>query len=153
MRCEPMRGSVAILLTCGLFLVAGCAPTVQVHGYVPSEADISKIKPGVATSATVEEVLGLPSGNGLLRDSAWYYVESRFEEYTYHKPKVIDRKVLAIDYDRNGVVTDIKRYGIKDGRIIDLADQTTDTGGRQLGVLEQLFGNLLNLDASQFVDQ
>ena len=29
----------------------------------------------------------------------------------------------------------------------------TETGGREMGVLEQLFGNLLNLDASQFQDQ
>ena len=31
--------------------------------------------------------------------------------------------------------------------------RTTETGGREMGVLEQLFGNLLNLDAEQFQDQ
>lgn len=152
MRPTLKRGSAVALLLCGLML-AGCAPTTQVHGYIPSEADISKIKPGVDTTATVEQVLGLPGGNGLLRDSAWYYVESTFQNYTYNPPRVIDRRILAIDYDANGVVADIARYGIKDGRIVNLAVETTDTGGRQLGVLEQLFGNLLNLDASQFQDQ
>jgi outer membrane protein assembly factor BamE (lipoprotein component of BamABCDE complex) len=71
------------------------------------------------------------------------------ESYTYNPPRVVDRTVLAVSFDQNGVVRDIRRYGLEDGRIIDLTDRTTETGGRQLGVLEQLFGNLLNLDAEQ----
>ena len=51
------------------------------------------------------------------------------------------------------MVRDIVRYGLEDGRIINLTTRTTETGGRQLGVLEQLFGNLLNLDAEAFNDQ
>ncbi len=43
--------------------------------------------------------------------------------------------------------------GSRTGRVIDLTTRTTGTGGRELGVLEQLFGNLLNLDAEQFQDQ
>ena len=42
---------------------------------------------------------------------------------------------------------------LEDGRIINLTTRTTETGGREMGVLEQLFGNLLNLDAEQFQDQ
>ena len=57
--------------------------------------------------------------------------------------------VLAVSFDQRGVVRDIERYGLEDGRIINLTTRTTETGGRELGVLEQLFGNLLNLDAEQ----
>lgn len=152
MRPRLTRGPAVALLIGGL-LLAGCAPTVQIHGYVPSDADISRIKPGVDTTTTVEDILGLPAGNGIIRDSAWYYVESTFKNYTYHRPEVIDRKIIAINYDTNGVVRGVSRYGIKDGRIVNLTTQTTETGGRELGVLEQLFGNLLNMDASQFQDK
>jgi outer membrane protein assembly factor BamE (lipoprotein component of BamABCDE complex) len=69
------------------------------------------------------------------------------ESFTYHPPRVIDRTVLAINFDQRGVVRDIHRYGLEDGRVIDLETRTTDTGGRRMGVLEQLFGNILNLDA------
>lgn len=148
MRSSAMRTLAALLLTASS--LAACSPTVQVHGYMPPEADVARIKPGVDTTATVEEILGLPAGNGVVRDSSWYYVESTFENYTYHAPKVLDRKVLAVNYDKNGVVAGIARYGIRDGRIVDLTDETTQTGGRQLGVLEQLFGNILNMDPGQF---
>lgn len=132
--------------------LGACAPTTQVHGYMPSAGDIARIRPGVDTTATVEEILGLPTSTGLLRDTAWFYVQSTFENYTYHKPRVIDRTVLVVNFNQNGTVTSIDKFGIDKGRIVPLTARTTDTGGRQLGVLEQLFGNLLNLDAGKFGD-
>ena len=58
-----------------------------------------------------------------------------------------------MQFGQNGVVRGVARYGLEDGRIINLTTRTTETGGREMGVLEQLFGNLLNLDAEQFQDQ
>jgi outer membrane protein assembly factor BamE (lipoprotein component of BamABCDE complex) len=149
MRPRPLvRAGVALSL--GAFLVASCAPTVRVHGYVPSQAEVARIRPGVDTAATVEEVWGRPSSSGVISDSAWYYVQSTIENFTYNPPRVVDRTVLAVNFNSAGVVEDVARYGLEDGRIVDLTARTTDTGGRQLGVLEQLFGNLLNIDAEAF---
>ncbi len=145
---KVLRWSGLAAILCG-FLATACAPTVQVHGYVPSAADVARIKPGFDDTGTVEQILGRPSSNGVLRDSAWYYVQSTIENYTYHAPRVIDRTVLAVNFDQRGVVRDIQRYGLADGRVINLSSRTTETGGRQLGVLEQLFGNILNLDAEK----
>lgn len=149
MRRKSLRCTTVAVISCGL-LLAGCAPTVQVHGYVPSQADLSQVQPGFDDAGSIEELLGRPSSSGVLRDSAWYYVQSTVENYTYHAPKVIDRTVVAVSFDQSGVVSGVTRYGLEDGRIIDLETRTTETGGRELGVLEQLFGNLLNLDAQQF---
>jgi outer membrane protein assembly factor BamE (lipoprotein component of BamABCDE complex) len=149
MRPTSLRRTATGLMLGGLTLAA-CAPTVQVHGYVPSAADVAQITPGVDDFASVEETLGRPSSSGLLRDSSWYYVQSTFQNFTYNPPRVIDRTVLAVEFDDNGVVTGIARYGLEDGRIVNLTTRTTETGGRQLGVLEQLFGNILNIDAEQF---
>lgn len=149
MSSKALRSSpvLAFALAAGL---GACAPTTQVHGYMPSAADVSRIRPGVDTTATVEETLGLPTSTGLLRDTAWFYVESTFESYTYHKPRVIDRTVLVVNFNDNGTVTGVEKFGIDKGRIVPLSARTTDTGGRQLGVLEQLFGNLLRLDGGSF---
>ena len=149
---KALRSSAILALAFGLALGA-CAPTTQVHGYMPSPADVSRIRPGVDTTATVEEILGLPSSTGLLRDTAWFYVESTFENYTYHRPRVIDRTVLVVNFNQTGTVTDVAKFGVEQGRIVELTARTTDTGGRQLGVVEQLFGNLLKLDAGSFGDQ
>ncbi|HVL21533.1 MAG TPA: outer membrane protein assembly factor BamE [Amaricoccus sp.] len=138
--------SIGLALLLGGALAA-CAPTIQIHGYVPPETDVARIRPGFDDTGSVEKLLGRPSSSGVLADSAWYYVQSTVENYTYHAPKVIDRKVLAVNFDQRGVVKDVRRYGLADGRIIELDPATTATGGREMGVLEQLFGNILNLDA------
>lgn len=151
MRSKSLRG-VAISVSAVWLLVAACAPTTQVHGYVPSPDEVSRITPGVDTFATVEETLGLPSSGGLLAGSAWYYVQSVIENYTYNPPRVIDRTIVAVNFDDNGVVRDVARYGIEDGRIVTLTTRVTETGGRELGIIEQLFGNIANLTGEQFQD-
>jgi len=127
----------------------GCAPTTQVHGFVPSGEDVAQITPGVDTFATVEETLGLPASSGFARDRAWYYVSSVIENYTYNPPRVIDRTIVAVLFDEDGVVEDVARYGIEDGRVVALTTRVTETGGRELGVIEQLFGNITNLTGEQ----
>jgi outer membrane protein assembly factor BamE (lipoprotein component of BamABCDE complex) len=149
MRPRSLRRA-GLVLVVGVGLIAACAPTVRVHGYVPSPTDIAQVTPGVDTFASVEETLGRPSSSGLLRDSSWYYVQTTIENLTYNPPRVIERTVLAVEFDNNGVVNDITRYGLEDGRIVALTPRTTETGGRTMGILEQLFGNLLNVDAEQF---
>lgn len=146
-----LRSTGVALLLCGA-LLTGCAPTTQLHGYVPPPEDIARIRPGFDDMGSVQEILGRPSSSGVLRDTAWYYVQSKVENYTYHPPRVIDRTVLAVNFDQRGVVRDIHRYGLEDGRIIDLQTRTTETGGRQMGVLEQLFGNLLNVNAESLTN-
>lgn len=149
MRLRTMRSAAFALV----LALTACAPTIRVHGYVPSPTDIAKVRPGVDTVETVTEALGRPAAGGLLQDTAWYYVQSTVENYTYHAPRVIDRTVLAVTFSDQGVVRTVARYGLEDGRIVNLTTRTTETGGRTMSVLEQLFGNLLTLDAEQFQDQ
>ena len=148
MRHRPLR-PIAVALIAGTLALGACAPTSRLHGYVPSPSDVSRIRPGIDTAETVQEILGRPSSAGLLRDQSWYYVQSTIENYTYNPPRVVDRTVLAVNYAPSGVVRDVQRYGLEDGRVINLTTRTTETGGRSLGVLEQLFGNLLNIDPEQ----
>lgn len=148
---SPRRALIGLTISAlaAIAVLGGCAPTVRVHGYVPSAADVAQVRPGVDTYETVEKALGRPSSSGLLEDRAWYYVQSTVESYTYNAPRVIDREVLAVNFNGSGVVTGMERYGLEDGRVINLTSRVTETGGRQLGVLEQLFGNVLNIDAEQ----
>ena len=149
-RTRPAALFAALVLGTAL---AACAPTTRIHGYVPSETDIAGITPGVDDIYSVEETLGRPSSSGLLQEGSWYYVQSTVSTLAFNAPKVVDRTIVAVQFDDNGIVTGIDRYGIEDGRVINLTTRTTDTGGRQMGVLEQLFGNLLNIDPASLAGQ
>jgi len=150
-RLKSLQWTGVALILCTI-VATGCAPTTQVHGYMPPPEDIARVRPGFDDIGSVEETLGRPSSSGVLRDTAWYYVQSRVENLTYHAPRVVDRTVLAVNFDQRGVVRGIERYGLEDGRVVNLNVRTTETGGREMGVIEQLFGNVLNLDAERLND-
>ena len=71
------------------------------------------------------------------------------ENFTYHAPRVIDRTVLAVNFDQRG--GGARHRALRAGGRTDHQPETrtTETGGREMGVIEQLFGNVLNLDAER----
>ncbi len=132
-----------------LVLAVGCSPQVSVHGYVPTQADLDTLVPGEDNISTVLERFGRPITGGLIGDGSWYYVQTTISQYTYNPPEVIDRSIVAINFDDGGTVTGMDRYGLEDGRVINLNTRVTETNARKLGILEQLFGNLFRVDAEQ----
>jgi outer membrane protein assembly factor BamE (lipoprotein component of BamABCDE complex) len=132
---------------------AGCAPIVQTHGYAPDETLVAEITAGQDTRGSVQRRIGRPSATGVFDDSGWYYVATTVEEYLYHGPKVVDRRVVAIEFGENDVVTAVNSYGLEDGRIIDLQTRTTPTHGRKLTILQQLLGNLGRIRGEDFVEE
>lgn len=135
-----------------LMLAAACSPIERKHGYVPSEADLAEIVVGVDTRDTVAEVIGRPSAAGLLNDQGWYYVESTFRFVGPREPQEIDRQVVAISYDAKGVVANIERFGLEDGRVVALSRRVTEPNVRGFSFLRQLFQNFGRFNAGDFLD-
>ena len=141
------RGGAAVISAslAAALLAAGCSPIVRTHGYAPTESQIAQISPGADTAATVAAKIGRPSTGGVIRDDAWYYVASRTEALGWRAPQVTERKVVAVRFDETGAVASIDAFGLEDGRVINLVTRTTPTFGRELTILQQLFGNLGNV--------
>ncbi|TYO91580.1 outer membrane protein assembly factor BamE domain-containing protein [Oceanicella actignis] len=139
-------------ITAGAFALAlaaaGCTPIVTTHGYAPAPEQLAQIQPGVDTPQTVARKIGRPLTGGVLRDDAWYYASSRFETVGAYPPRVTDRRVVVVRFGPDGFVQGVETYGLEDGRVINLVTRTTPTYGRELTVLQQLFGNLGNVGAT-----
>jgi len=135
-----------------LLFVAGCSSTFRNFGYVPSEVDLANVQVGRDTRETVTEKIGSPGTSGVVREDAWYYVQSRVENYAYQAPEVIERQVLAISFSSNGRVRNIERFGLEDGEVIALNRRVTDDNIQGVSFLRQLFGNLGRVDAGSLID-
>jgi len=122
-------------------LVAACAPTFRNHGYVPPQEALDAVVIGVDTRDGLAETLGRPSAAGIMADSGWYYVESRWRHYGARAPEEIQREVVAISFDAGGVVTNIERFGLEDGRVVRLSSRLTATAIREVSFLRQLYRN------------
>jgi len=122
--------------------LAACAPTVDTRGHLADAMTVHQIQPGVSTRDDVYAVLGTPSTTGTFDQNTWYYIGTRTEKVAFFAPDVIERKVVVIRFDDAGTVQDIQELGRDDGREVELVDRTTPTAGRDLGVLEQMLGNI-----------
>ncbi|MGE0856525.1 MAG: outer membrane protein assembly factor BamE, partial [Hyphomicrobiaceae bacterium] len=75
--------------------------------------------------------------------AAYYYISSTSTQTAFLKPKEIDRKVLAVYFNPLGSVDSVANYGMKDGKVFDyISRKTPAPGGRDEGILKQLFRNL-----------
>jgi outer membrane protein assembly factor BamE (lipoprotein component of BamABCDE complex) len=125
--------------------ITGCAATRDFHGYVPDQALPTDVQPAVDTRSTVLARLGTPSTSSIFDDKLWVYMSSTRELLTFYYPKVVQREIVAIQFDDDDVVSDVLVYDVNDGRTVSYNSRVTPTRGRELGILEQLFGTIGSL--------
>ena len=130
------------------FVLAGaCTPIDRFHGYTPSEQELSELQVGASTRDSVVEQFGPPTSKGALDNGAYYYVSSQFRHVGAFAPQEVNRQVLAISFTPQGVVSDVARYTLKDGRVVALDRRVTDDGINDVTVLSQLLNSLGRIDA------
>jgi len=88
------------------------------------------------------EILGSPSAISTFQDKKWYYIGEKTEQFAFWEPEVLDRSVLLISFDDQGIVDQTRLFTLGDARDIDPVDRKTPTEGKDLTLLQQLFGNL-----------
>lgn len=144
-----MRRRFALVAVVAL---TACTTLARNHGYVPADDELAQLTVGQDTKVDVAASVGRPVATGVLAESGWYYVQSRFETFAYRAPREVNREVVAISFNDNDVVTNIERFGLENGRVIILSRRVTESNVQGVGFLRQLFGNIGNLDLSDFID-
>jgi outer membrane protein assembly factor BamE (lipoprotein component of BamABCDE complex) len=130
---------LAGLLASGL---VACAPQVDTRGNLPDPETVLEVQPGVHDRDQVATILGSPSTVATFEDDTWYYISRRTEKIAFFEPEVVDQQVLVVKFGQDGLVADMAVYGMEDGQVIEPVERTTPTSGRELTILQQLFGNI-----------
>lgn len=139
------RAVVHCLAAAGIALsLAACGATqIDRHGHVFTETDLQQIQTGMSKDQ-VRLTLGTPDTTGTIGGDVFYYISSTRHTKPLRRPEVVDRKVLAVYFDKQDSVTQVSNYGLKDGIVFDFIKGETPTGGKQLTAIEQLLGNIAN---------
>tara|TARA_B100000678_G_scaffold291409_1_gene308173 strand:+ start:27585 stop:28049 length:465 start_codon:yes stop_codon:yes gene_type:complete len=137
-----MPRNLLMIFASALVLSACATASRDYQGYVADEVQPSDIKPGEDTRSTVLATLGSPSTAGLFGEETWIYMSATRERFAFYHPRVVSREITAIRFNAEDVVEEVLQYDETDGRIIQYASRETPTRGRQLGLLEQIFGNV-----------
>jgi outer membrane protein assembly factor BamE (lipoprotein component of BamABCDE complex) len=137
------RFVAAIVLAGTAAGVGACTPLRESHGWVSdTTSDTAQVQPGVDTKSTVMARMGSPSTMGTFGQTDWYYITTLQQNFAYFKPKTTARKVTVVRFNADDVVASVDQFGLEKGRVINYADQKTPTRGRELGMLEQIFGTV-----------
>jgi outer membrane protein assembly factor BamE (lipoprotein component of BamABCDE complex) len=132
---------VALLL--GAALLAGCGGQVDRHGHVFIDVDLNQVQPGMSKDQ-VKTVLGSPDTTSSIGGDAYYYISTTTRTVAFLKPREIDRQVVAVYFDKGDTVQQVANYGLKDGIVVNYYKGETPARGKDINVLEQIFGNLAN---------
>ena len=132
------HGHILILLSA----LSACAPVINTRGQQPDPDVLAKIEPGSTSQRDVERALGTPSTQGVFRENVWYYMSERTERTAFFAPELLERKIIAVVFDKVGVVKDIMTYTENDKQEIALVARITPTAGNEMSIIQQLFGNI-----------
>jgi outer membrane protein assembly factor BamE (lipoprotein component of BamABCDE complex) len=144
-----LPASVALAL--GAVGLAACgAAQIDRHGHVFIDVDLQQVKPGMSKDQ-VKTVLGSPDTTSTIGGDAYYYVSSTQKTIAFLKPYEIERQVVAVYFDKGETVQQVADYGLKDGVVVNYYKSETPARGKDLGLVEQFFGNLSN--RKMFKDQ
>lgn len=123
--------------------VAACSTNIAHRGYLAKPGAFAQVREGMAKSE-VEGILGSPSTTASVnfQGDSYYYISSTTEQRAFLNPEEIERQVIAVRFNQSDQVASLGQYGLEDGKIIDINSRTTPTKGRELTVLQQLFGSI-----------
>jgi outer membrane protein assembly factor BamE (lipoprotein component of BamABCDE complex) len=128
-----------LLLCVASLILAGCTPVVNHRGYLEDPNTEAYISAGTDTKTTIESKLGDPSMQATFSNDAWYYVSTVEKKVSFFDTIILSRKILAVYFDPEGKVIDLKHYGLEDGHVVAFEARQTPTRGREMTFLQQLF--------------
>ncbi len=141
------------LVTVVALAVSACTSIYRNHGYVPSEEELAEVTVGVDTRDSVAETIGVPAASGVLNEGGYYYVSTRMRHYGARAPQIVQRELVAISFTQAGVVENIERYGLEDGRVVALNRRVTESNVNNKTFLRQLLGSLGNFNPGALVGE
>ncbi|OFX07640.1 MAG: hypothetical protein A2516_11600 [Alphaproteobacteria bacterium RIFOXYD12_FULL_60_8] len=134
------RSLVGVVLS--VSVATGCAENIHTRGNDPNPDMLAMLKPGEQSRMDVEALLGSPSNTATFDNETWYYISSTFKQVAFFAPEEVSRKVIAVSFTQDGYVKEVASFGLQDGKVVEISKRETPTAGNEIGLLEQLMGNL-----------
>jgi outer membrane protein assembly factor BamE (lipoprotein component of BamABCDE complex) len=131
-----------VLASLAALMVGACDPITDVRGHAPTPGAMEKLEVGSQTREDVLRLIGSPSSIANFGDDTWYYISQRQEAVAFFQPKTTEQKVTAISFGDNGRIKEIKTFDRADAKDPGMVPRATPTVGKELTVLEQIFGNI-----------
>ena len=142
----PLPLLAALLI--GAAPLSGCGAQIDRHGHVFIDVDLDQIQPGMSKD-DIKTALGSPDTTSTISGDAYYYISTTTKTVAFLKPTEIDRQVIAVYFDGSDRVRSVSNYGMKDGVVVDYYKGETPARGKDVNLIDQLFGNIASRNLFQ----
>ncbi len=115
--------------------------TIASHGYVPTEKDIAYIKRNRPSKQQISIRYTKPFTVSTFDKNQWYYMAYRTSQYAFFKKEYIDFKIVKLTF-KNNRVAKVDIFDKQALHKIQINPDKTKTSGKELGVIEQMLGNV-----------
>ncbi len=139
---KTLRIPLMMLAGLAVLYVSACSPRVATRGNAPEPEMLEQIKVGESTKGDVTDILGSPSTVAAFDENVWLYISSRKETVAFFAPETVERQIVLVSFDKSNRVDILSQYDLEDGKPVIPSDRVTPTEGREMTILQQLFGNL-----------
>lgn len=137
------KASALIIPLLATLPLGGCFTTTYTHGHVITGDMMNQVQVG-SSREQVELVLGSPSTTSSLNGDAYYYISQKTATTAFMRPDIVEQRVVAVYFDKDGFVQDMGNYTLEDGKIVDIVTRKTRTGGADYGFLTQILKGATN---------
>ncbi|MEJ2117910.1 MAG: outer membrane protein assembly factor BamE [Alphaproteobacteria bacterium] len=134
---------------CIALSIPACAADITKHGHIFTAEDLAQVKDGMSRDQVIL-ALGTPDTKSTVGHQVFYYISTTTKRSAaFMSPSLVDRRVVAVYFDKRDIVTRVAHYGLKDGKIIDFVSRETPSKGSEDGLLKELFRNIGRPQMSQ----
>ena len=131
-------------------LLAGCsifAPTPTMRGNKVDADQLKELVPGTSTRADVTALIGSPTARATFDDNTWIYISEVTAPRIGRTPGVLDQNVVALNFDDQGVLREVKKLDQEDSVPVTIVARSTPSPGTEASFFQQLFGNIGRFNA------
>lgn len=118
-------------------LLGGCITQTYQRGFILPEGALEQLPLG-ASQEQVLIVLGTPSTVATISGEVFYYISQKTEQTSFLPQREVDRRVIAVYFDKVRKVERLANYGIRDGKVFDYVSRTTPSAGQELNFIANM---------------
>lgn len=131
---------VISILFCAL--LSACVKQEIYRGYNFDNSNFDHITIGKTTKDKVIEELGSPTMESDFGPDIMYYASAKYEKLGFLDPKLVEQRVLAFEFNKKGLLTNVTELDYDDFRNISSSDRLTEIKGSEQTPYQQIMSNI-----------
>jgi outer membrane protein assembly factor BamE (lipoprotein component of BamABCDE complex) len=135
----PMRKLIILI---SILTIDSCSQ-IEKRGYAFDLSDYQLVKEGLTSQELLIQNMGSPTlVSEIDNKEEWIYFSEDVRKLLFFKPKILNRKIMVVNFDKGGAISKIDNYDLANENSINFANNYTTVKSNKKGFWSQIFGNI-----------